>query len=86
MVAPRTQAGVMACYLSHPDFAERFKWTAEDPPGATVGNRLKSWMSTEGQGCYQRVSSDNLLDLTSDGDWRFVCLIVKRSAACLDTN
>lgn len=57
-----SQAGLAACYLSHPDFLERFKWSADDPSGNTVGNRIKDWLFTEGQGSYQRVTSGQKLE------------------------
>ncbi|KAJ4394016.1 hypothetical protein N0V93_003233 [Gnomoniopsis smithogilvyi] len=60
--------GLLACYLSHPDFPERFKWTAGDLKGRTVGNRIKKWLFTEGQGSYQRVSPGNILD-EPGSDW-----------------
>lgn len=65
------QGGLVACYLSHPDFSERFIWSVDDPKGATVGNRMKQWLTTEGQGAYQRVSADNILD-GPRSDWRYV--------------
>lgn len=61
----------MACYLSHPDFLEQFKWSVDDAKGTTVGNRMKKWLATEGQGGYQRVSPDNILD-DPRSDWRCV--------------
>lgn len=61
----------MACYLSHPDFSDRFNWTVDDPAGGTVGNRMKKWLATEGRGAYQRVSPNNILD-EPRSDWRCV--------------
>ncbi|POS73943.1 hypothetical protein DHEL01_v207663 [Diaporthe helianthi] len=63
-------AGQAACMLSDPAFNEKLKWSVQDARGNTVASRLKQIMSEEGNGSFQRVPGQQMLDPASA--WRQV--------------
>lgn len=51
--------------LSDPSFNEGLKWSSQDAKGNTVASRLKQILSEEGNGSFQRVRREQMLDRMS---------------------
>lgn len=51
--------------LSDPKLGEALEWSSEDVKGDTVANRLKELLSEEGEGSFQRVRKEQMLDPAS---------------------